>query len=186
VDIFKGYLDNQDKLTKEDRYYKIHNFMEDEGYQKQFHPYEKKVLADLGFSVLIKADWIKRFTYHSMVWNNKNKMNTVCVPPTYSIDGQWMDSDYYSSQCMQYVGDIPDSVIEKATKIRETKLIMGMTLHSMYPLPSEFVKCDPILIGWRYCPCIYTDKQGKFHKLFEPEAQGVIIAVWDYDKEFLF
>jgi hypothetical protein len=183
IDIFKEYLDSQGEFERTERYHKVHSFMNDEGYKKIFSQSDKDELDLLGFNVFVKADWVKRFSYHATVWVGDKYTNPIAIPPKHS-NNSYYDGEYWSRICAQYVGDIPDSVIEKAEKIKEH--VMAITVHSMYPLPTEFVKCDPILIGWHYCPCINVHDNGKIFNIYEPDAEGVIIAVWDYDKEFNF
>ena len=89
---------------------------------------------------------------------------------------------YYSDeQVERYIGDIPDFAISRA----ELALRLGIryiTLHSMNPLPVERVHIDPIMVGWIQAPEIHTDISGRFFS-YQEKNQGVILAIWDNEKE---
>lgn len=132
--------------------------------------YMRQSLALKGFYVYVNSSWINNFKYHASVYSecSSHLLNTV------------------------YMGDIPESVLNKALMIRE----MGMTyitIHSNNPLPVRFVNCDPVLIGWGNAilsvsgegsSYIHTDKEGKLLRPASESTEGIIIAIWDMDKEF--
>jgi hypothetical protein len=72
-----------------------------------------------------------------------------------------------------YTGDIPDFAINRAALALKCGLEL-ITIHSMRPMPIERVKTDPVLIGWESDPNFEYPKRG---------AEGVVIAIWDNDKE---
>lgn len=66
---------------------------------------------------------------------------------------------------VDYVGDIPDFVLDNMEKSG----LSEFTVHSMLPLPVKetqvLSKTDPVMIGWIN------------------DQLGVVIGMWDYDKE---
>jgi hypothetical protein len=127
--------------------------------------WNKQKLINAGFRAFIKSDWINNFKYHAQVYSHSNSslLDTV------------------------YVGDIPEFVLDKALIAKECGLKF-ITIHSNYPLPTEFIHCDPVLIGWNnYIKTrdgfIRTNKHGQLYTPAISNIEGVILAVWDYDKE---
>lgn len=71
------------------------------------------------------------------------------------------------SKVINYVGDIPDKVIDNLEKAKECDVSKFM-VYSCQPLPTEevLVKVDPVMIGW-----------------LDDKETGVVIGIWDRDKE---
>jgi len=88
---------------------------------------------------------------------------------------------------VRYVGDLPDFVMDRMQTARECGLRF-FTIHSAQPLPisEAFEKVDPVMVGWYNDPgIIFMNnfwEQRRFHHM-DPTAQGVVIAIWDRDKE---
>ena len=88
---------------------------------------------------------------------------------------------YTAKHSRSYVGDIPDFALERA----ELALRLGIrniTLHSMNPLPVTRVHIDPVMVGWIQDAAIHTDKDGEFFTYW-PKNEGVVLAIWDNEKE---
>jgi hypothetical protein len=68
---------------------------------------------------------------------------------------------------VNYVGDIPEYVLDNMDKAKECD-IDTFRVYSAQPLPTEevLVKTDPVMIGW-----------------LDDRKTGVIIGIWDRDKE---
>lgn len=93
----------------------------------------------------------------------------------------------YPIKSIRYVGDLPDFVMDRM-KTAEGCGLSFFTVHSTNPLPVEvvFEKVDPVMIGWYHNPGIVFMGnlwgQKRFHHM-SPTAQGVVVAIWDKDKE---
>ena len=89
---------------------------------------------------------------------------------------------YYTGEhSRRYVGDIPDFALGRA----ELALRLGVrdiTLHSMQPLPVTRVHIDPVMVGWLQDAGIHTKQNGEFFT-YHPKNEGVVLAVWDNEKE---
>lgn len=53
---------------------------------------------------------------------------------------------------------------------------------SAQPLPVQLVGVDPVLVGWVRPPRIYLPATGA--PIVEYAAFGVVLAVWDMDREY--
>ena len=79
-----------------------------------------------------------------------------------------------------YIGDIPDFAIGRA-ELAMSLGVEGITLHSMHQLPITRVNTDPVMVGWLWIP--NGDHFGKFTDSQGEKREGVVISVWDMDKE---
>jgi hypothetical protein len=75
-----------------------------------------------------------------------------------------------SEEIIDYIGDVPDFILDRLDKIRELELPGSadkkITIHSNNKLQTiRFAKIDPVLVYW------ITDNL------------GVVVGVWDNDKE---
>ena len=80
-----------------------------------------------------------------------------------------------------YIGDIPDFALERA----EAAISLGIreiTIHSNEELPIDRTHTDPVMVGWKVCPAISQSR--RFVDANLDSWEGVVIAVWDNDKEF--
>lgn len=179
ADVVREYIESQKSMIYPENYIKVHEFMNDEKYKMMFTEREKTKLRDLGFSIFVKAKWVGKFNYHACVWIVEK--GTSCINTIYNKSNPTKYPTFGNR--VQYSGDIPMGVLEKAKLVRDTRILHSITIHSMSPFPMEFIKCDPLLIGWTYCPQILVDDNGKYGDMVNSNAEGVIIAMWDYDKE---
>lgn len=83
----------------------------------------------------------------------------------YPIVFAWLPNFYHTKEIINYVGDIPDFALDNVEKIKNISNLRNFTIHSMQPMPVEFVKIDPVMICW------ITEKI------------GVVVAIWDGEKE---
>lgn len=126
-------------------------------------------LQKCGFRVFVKSEFAsdENFPYYALV-KGKEK----CC---YNI---------YNGREYIYIGDIPISVVEKA-QIAIKQGINYLTIHSKQPLPIVPLHAtDPVLIGWVDNPRMFgrwDDDGGNMYRNIL--SIGVIIAVWDNDKE---
>lgn len=76
--------------------------------------------------------------------------------------------DYERDKAIDYIGDIPDSVMDKVDEAIGQCGIMNYMIYSCDPLPTKEVltKVDPVMIGW-----------------LDDNETGVVIGIWDRDKE---
>jgi hypothetical protein len=92
---------------------------------------------------------------------------------------------YRSVTSFKYVGDIPDFALDNMEKAKKAG-IKHFTIHSNLPLPvkraEKMLKSDPIMIGWTENPTIKVDATGSIKRMSR-NIEGVVIAVWDGDKE---
>ena len=132
-------------------------------------------LKALGFGFFVRASlFVPRFRYAAVV---RRGTNTGWTTP--SVRG-----DYYSGNEVVYAGDIPDSVLDKAYNVVYGARIDLLTIHSHQPFPVELRPCDPVLVGWARNPEIVCDMRGEYKCMaISGRALGVIIAVWDMEKE---
>ncbi len=80
---------------------------------------------------------------------------------------------------VQFIGDIPDSVLQKIEMVRECG-IEDITIHSMQPLPAAYQRTDPVVLGWCENPHIRVwNKYLEIGTLTYP----IFIANWDDDRE---
>jgi len=145
-----------------------------------FSDEEKNALGAMGFHIFIRSQWVGKFLYHANIYNGFEARGVLVADPGVMVQAEGWGIWVLGTR-VDYKGDIPNSVIEKAMSIKS--MVRQITIHSMQPLPVEFVKCDPILIGWACCPQIQVDGSGKFDKVWYSNAEGVVISIWDYDKE---
>lgn len=110
-------------------------------------------LLEAGFHFYITARELRRFKYFAVVRD---------------------------SSAPSYIGDIPDFAIAQAN-LAISLGIREITIHSNQPLAIEYQKGDPVLIGWLSRPDegVYNDFTCRYHENWE----GVILAVWNNDKE---
>jgi len=85
---------------------------------------------------------------------------------------------------VQYAGDIPEFAMDNLEKA--LGITNYVTIHSNYPFPVEYQlpKTDPVLVAWEGNPGItmYSKKGSRGMKKMN-KTRGVVIAIWDYDKE---
>lgn len=87
---------------------------------------------------------------------------------------------------IKYVGDIPNFAIDRIRIAKDCGL-KYFTIHSCKPLPIEeiFQQVDPVLVGWWSNPKIILEDTflGKRFSEMDKVATGVIVAIWDMEKE---
>ena len=79
-----------------------------------------------------------------------------------------------------YIGDIPDFAIDRAN-LAISLGIEEITIHSNQPLAVEYQKGDPVIVGWLRKPDNEVDNG--FTRLRYENWEGVVLAVWDNNKE---
>lgn len=139
-----------------------------------------KYLKELGFCYFVSVQNILAFHYHASVnWIYDDYPISI----EYNITKQYRRGIYHGYQV--YAGDIPDFALDKIKVVGDK--VDFITIHSMSPLPIRMAKesislerVDPILVGWKYNPnlhCINGVWDSKSNAL------GVVLAIWDNDKE---
>lgn len=132
-------------------------------------------LHNAGFIWMVNASFVNRFHYHAAV----------------GPDIQWHDCRIFVKQgrlkrSIVYAGDIPDFALDRIEQV--TKIgISNFTIHSMQPLPVNFVLTDPVLIGWPAMPYIEIINCGKSNQKLNfhiEDITGIVIAAWDTNHEF--
>jgi hypothetical protein len=131
-------------------------------------------LYNKGFVWIVDASFVKKFCYHAAV----------------GPDLQWHDHRIYIKQgrfrqAVIYAGDIPDFALERIDQVNKIG-ISNFTIHSMQPLPVNFVLTDPVLIGWPAMPSIEITNYGKGNQKLNfhvEDITGIVIAAWDTDRE---
>ena len=112
-------------------------------------------LMDNDFRYYIKAGELAKLKYHALV-----------------------RSRFHSRYLLDYTGDIPDFAISRA-EIAISFGIRDITIHSMQLLPVNRLKGDPVLVGWMSQP-----EQAVWEGYnLDKNIEGVVIAVWDNEKE---
>lgn len=115
-------------------------------------------LQEAGFTWLVKPDFIQKFKYAASI----NK----ALP---------------SVKAFLYVGDFPDHALNNIEKAKDAG-IQHFSIHSTQPFPSTFIKTDPVIIGWFKNPEIWQRSE-----IFTTNCRylGVVVAIWDADKEIV-
>ena len=130
-----------------------------------------------GFRLFVKADSIIKFKYHASLWAEPRQDGVIDSYGTIYRAGH---RDDYEVGVIQYVGDIPDFSLDRIEVARPLGLRFG-SIHSNQALPVDFSRLtDPVIIGWCRSPEIYL-REGRvahFH-----DTIGVVVAMWDMDKE---
>ena len=131
-------------------------------------------LYDHSYIWIIDRIFIERFKYAATVRSLPGEISPVV----------WSDR---LPDPIIYVGDIPDNVLNRI----EEGISLGLkyfTVHSSQPLPVKQIYTDPILIGWVTNP--HITMQFASRGLINWEAAkcrticwGVVIGIWDADKE---
>lgn len=89
---------------------------------------------------------------------------------------------------VNYVGDIPEFALDNRLVALDCGLT-HFTIHSCKPLPTALVfeKVDPVMIGWFTNPRIrLMDHEwlfGRFIHHMNKTVRGIVVAIWDKDKE---
>lgn len=137
----------------------------------------KMRLHEAGFLWLVGHEFVRKFKYAASVKNHGINRS-----PVYKCH------DYASLDHYLYSGDIPDFALDRCEEAIKSG-IEYLTIHSNEPFPVEIVNCDPVIIGWASNPCIAKSRNtlsgsqyGQWRTLSRHE-EGVVVAVWDYDKE---
>jgi len=130
----------------------------------------KQILIDNGFSWFVDTYFIRKLPYVAGIGDNV----VVDYSRAFLKTGR---------SSLKYVGDVPDSIMDKASLASATISVGAFTVHSMKPMVIEMgaIPLDPIMIGWCYSPGILTHDK-KFFSV-ERETEGVVIGIWDHDKE---
>lgn len=131
-------------------------------------------LQDLGFYWFVRPNFALKFHYHAAIF-------CPCVG--------YFDFDKANVRTFWYCGDLPDSVLAKLEVIKDVKHFdyrrPNVTVHSLLPLPIEIERrpplLEPVAIAWNVNPMF--DKTWWGWRSWNPNAIGVVIAVWDADKE---
>jgi len=131
-------------------------------------------LYNMGFVWIVDASFVKKFCYHAAV----------------GPDLQWHDHRIFIKhghfkQAVVYAGDIPDFALERIEQVNKIG-ISNFTIHSMQPLPINFILTDPVLIGWPAMPSIEITDYGKDNQKLSFHVEGItgiVIAAWDIDRE---
>lgn len=120
-----------------------------------------------GFTLTVDTNIIRRFKYAASIHGRP------CV-----IQG---------GDAILYRGDIPDFAIDRIAQIIDIHHSdVKVSIHSNLPLPirleSAYVKIDPVVIAWiDHSITIHRRVFGGFKA--DRETLGVIVAMWDMDKE---
>lgn len=133
-----------------------------------FTPEKFNALNSKGIRLVVKTSDVVKFKYHALLWAD-----------TKASGGTIRETQYGH---IQYIGDLPNFALDRIEVARQNGLVFG-TIHSNFPLPTEFIsakKTDPVVIGWCEFPdiCINRDIVTSFREIL-----GVVIAMWDMDKE---
>ncbi len=176
----------------------------EEYYRKSAEYSITKPYIEAGFRFFITGKSIVKFPYSAslgkentyLIDNKKNKEVT-----TTNVHGEKYEK-------ILYAGDIPEFALDRLElfnkvwdSIYNIPLVNSnivhytrspaITIHSMSPLPiitervkiRDIPKVDPVLVGWLKDPRLVFDK-GKT-QLWGEDSQslGIVLAVWDNDKE---
>jgi len=139
-------------------------------------PFPLDVCADLwaaNFVWWTDTSFVAKFTFAASV-----KTGGIVCHPVYN----------HGRHNVIYTGDIPTTALRRLDAIEQIGF-KWITVHSNEPLPvkvvaiRELTKLDPVIVAWKSNPQIYSDRG-------ESEAQqntwGVIVAIWDADREIVF
>ena len=131
-----------------------------------FEPERQKTLTEAGFCWMVVENFASRFQYCAEVKNPSTFGDPMVVEDGKSV---------------VYVGDIPDFALDRIMAAEQVGL-KYFTIHSNSPLPVRYMTiCDPVLVGWTSRPYFGRSRVG-----WESQhawAGGVVIAVWDNDRE---
>ena len=95
--------------------------------------------------------------------------------------GVYENADLPSLTSVLYIGDIPDSAIDRIKVAGD--YLSYFTIHSAETLKvARQALIDPVVIGWKDPPAILVDKKAQF-KRCSKYCEGVVIAIWDKEKE---
>ena len=156
---------------------------------KLFKPY-----IDKGFRYFVKASIIELFPYAASF--GETCQYTISLKSDKYVRTTCVHGEKYEK--IIYTGDIPDFALDRweyISKIRyETQeRPCDVTIHSVNPLPIRtenvkifsLAKVDPVLIAW--LSPIRLIFNGHNTRLWDKEANedtiGIVLAVWDNDKE---
>lgn len=145
----------------------------------------KKALIANGLEIFVKPEWLKKFAYHALVNSHE------------TIGSRYYSSDLYCycsvvnllGTTIKYGGDIPDFALDRAI-MAERCGIRAITIHSTQVLPLQRQQTDPLMIGWFSGIVKFTAlKDNRCWDINDNMynnhcGEGVILGVWDYDKEF--
>lgn len=140
-------------------------------------PDHAEKLRKAGFHWVVYSDtFVPRFPYAAVVSSSGR--------------GTWSgvfvrESDSGSERQVIYTGDIPDFAIQRAL-IAKKLGIEVITIHSAAVLPVTLAasKVDPVLVGWLGGIHIAkNDPSGPYRTDRDGIIPGIVIALWDGDKE---
>ena len=133
----------------------------------RYEEYEDTInrLTEIGFRLFVHKGIFKQFRY--------------CA----GLKGSYIKSNPFYRETIDFVGDIPDFVLDNMDKIRGVVKMPNsrFTIHSHQPLPVTaskiYTQVDPVMVYWlrREWAINWTLPEGA--------NIGVVIGVWDNDKE---
>ena len=130
---------------------------------------KRQFFIDNGFNYIVLPKIISSFKYHAGI-----------------KQGIQINRDDHTR--VSYVGDIPEFAIErlnKFDKLWRARLMCSeylLTIHSNQEMPIKIMPIDPILIGWvKARSCFYNERLYDIQNT--KDVLGVVIGVWDNDKE---
>jgi len=132
-----------------------------------------KRLVAAGFVWFVDRNFVSRFQHAAAITPSKEGRNVGAVR-------ERLGSTSWNN--LKFKGDIPDFALTKM----ETAMNCGIThitahSHAPFPMELEFVKDDPVAIGWATHPHIEKNNLGKFNC---PKDQiGIVIAIWEGQEE---
>jgi len=125
----------------------------------------------LGLNLIVDCEFVEKFKYGAQIGER--------------IKSVFFVSDFFvkllpRERTVVYSGDIPDFALSKMSQLKECGFSM-FTIHSNQPLPVSLVQLDPVIIAWTQPVGIYLEEDAFCS--CQSGVKGVIVAMWDMDKE---
>lgn len=132
-------------------------------------PKTRQGLKQQNFRVFVGKEFVMKFRYVAQL--NVGKGGVVSENKEL----------HYLTQ-VNYIGDIPEFALDRID-IAERLGLGSFTIHSMKPLKvARMSQLDPVLVAWQNSPSILVSNNGEVKECSD-YCLGVILAVWDIEKE---
>lgn len=142
--------------------------------------YHKEDLEKRGFHWIVDSSFVTKFKFHAIL--TTSYQNTVFRKYRKAFKRSETKEQFF------YIGDIPDGALDRIEQIKNVGYTRAITIHSNEPLPvvrQEIIpQVDPVVLAWSEDPIIQTGIIGKNLISYNKDITAVVVAVWDYEKEF--